>query len=123
MRLTCPFSLQPLKTFYKKRMPLITIVACQPEGSEETLTETSYLTMQLERLVDAALPHITVLTETDIYPLATHLPVGELVIAESTAAPQKTAHPNLQPAPHAPEETTPYAALNIRTPERTRHKY
>lgn len=95
--------LSAIENVLQKRMPLITIVACQPEGSEETLTETSYLTMQLERLVDAALPHITVLTETDIYPLATHLPVGELVIAESTAL-QKTAPPNLQPAPHAPEE-------------------
>lgn len=96
--------LSAIENVLQKRMPLITIVACQPAGFEETLTETSYLTMQLERLVDAALPHITVLTGTDIHPLATHLPIGELVIAESTAAPQKPASPNLQPAPHAPEE-------------------
>ena len=96
--------LSAIESALQKRIPLITIVACQPEGSEETLTETTYLTMQLERLADAALPHITVLTETDIYPLATHLPVGELVIAESTSAPQKSAPPNLQPALHAPEE-------------------
>ena len=93
-----------IETVLQKRMPLITIVACQPEGSEENLTETTYLTMQLERLADAALPHITVLTETDIHPLATHLPVGELVIAESTSASQKPAPLNLQPALHAPEE-------------------
>ena len=96
--------LSAIETVLQKRMPLITIVACQPEGSEETLTETTYLTMQLERLADAALPHITVLTETDIYPLATHFPVGELVIAESTSVSQKPAPPNLQPALHAPEE-------------------
>ena len=96
--------LASIENVLQKRMPLITIVACQPAGSEETLTETTYLTMQLERLVDAGLPHITVLTETDVYPLATHLPVGELVIAESKAAPQKPASPNLQPALHAPEE-------------------
>ena len=96
--------LSAIETGLQKRMPLITIVACQPEGSEETLTETTYLTMQLERLADAALPHITVLTETDIHPLATHLPVGELVIAERTSASQKPAQPNLQPALHAPEE-------------------
>ena len=96
--------LSAIETVLQKRMPLITIVACQPEGSEETLTETTYLTMQLQRLADAALPHITVLTETDIHPLATHLPVGELVIAESTSASQKSAPPNLQPALHAPEE-------------------
>ena len=96
--------LSAIESVLQKRMPLITIVACQPEGSEETLTETTYLTMQLQRLADAALPHITVLTETDIHPLATHLPLGELVIAESTSASQKLAPPNLQPALHAPEE-------------------
>ncbi len=96
--------LSAIETVLQKRMPLITIVACQPEGSEETLTETTYLTMQLQRLADAALPHITVLTETDIHPLATHLPVGELVIAERTSASQKSVQPNLQPALHAPEE-------------------
>ena len=78
--------------------------ACQPEGHEDTLEETTYLTMQMDRLVDAALPHITVLTEGEVYPLATHLPIGELVIVEGVAVPQKPAPPNLQPAPHAPEE-------------------
>lgn len=88
----------------EKGIPLITIVACQPEGYEDTLPETTYLTMQMERLVEAALPHITILTEGEVYPLATHLPLGELIIVERTATPQKTAPPNLQPAPHAPEE-------------------
>ena len=88
----------------QKRIPLITIVACQPEGHEDTLEETTYLTAQMERLVDAALPHITVLTEGDVYPLATHLPIGELVIVEGVAATQKPVPPNLQPALHAPEE-------------------
>ncbi|MXY99588.1 hypothetical protein F4Y93_02680 [Candidatus Poribacteria bacterium] len=64
----------------------------------------TYLTMQMERLVDASLPHITVLTESEIYPLATHLPLGELVIVEGTATPRKPMPPNLQPALHAPEE-------------------
>lgn len=88
----------------EKRIPLITIVACQPEGYEETLPETTYLTLQMERLVDASLPHITILTESEIYPLATHLPLGELIIVEGAATPRKPAPPNLQPALHAPEE-------------------
>ena len=88
----------------KKRIPLITVVACQPDGYKETLAETTYLTMQMEQLVDAALPHITVLTEGEIRPIATHLPLGELVIVEGTATIQKPAPPNLQPAAHAPEE-------------------
>ncbi len=96
--------LATIENALQKRIPLITVVACQPEGSEETLTETTYLTMQMEQLVDTSLPHITVLTETDVYPFATHLPVGELIIAESATPPQEPAPPNLQPAPHAPEE-------------------
>ena len=87
-----------------KRLPLITIVACQPEGSDVASTEITYLTMQMGRLADASLPHITVLTETEVYPLATYLPIGELVVAEGSAPSQKRASLNLQPALHAPEE-------------------
>ena len=88
----------------EKQIPLITIIACQPEGYEDTLKETPYVTMQMEQLAEASIPHITVMTETEVYPLATHLPIGELVIAEGTVALKKPTPPNLQPAPHAPEE-------------------
>lgn len=88
----------------QKRIPLITIVACQPEGAAGASTGITYLTMQMERLADASLPHITVLTETEVYPLATYLPLGELVIAEGSIPLQKRTSPNLQPALHAPEE-------------------
>ncbi|MCY3741929.1 MAG: hypothetical protein OXH00_12980 [Candidatus Poribacteria bacterium] len=98
-----------------KRMPLITIVACQPEGYEDTLKETPYLTMQMEQLAEASLPHITVMTETEVHPLATHLPIGELVIAEGTATIKKPAPPNLQPAPHAPEEQLIMQAPTLKT--------
>ena len=96
--------LTSIENALQKRIPLVTIVACQPAGSEEILAETTYLTMQMERLAEASLPHITVMTETDVYPLATHLPIGELVIAEGTVISKKSAPPNLQPALHAPEE-------------------
>ena len=88
----------------QKRIPLITIVACQPEGSAVASTGITYLTMQMQRLADALIPHITVLTETEIYPLATFLPLGELVIAEGSIPLQKRTSLNLQPALHAPEE-------------------
>lgn len=88
----------------EKRIPLITIVACQPNGYKDTLAGTTYLTVQMERLMDASLPHITVLTEGEVHPLATHLPLGELVIVEGIATTRKPIPPNLQPAPHAPEE-------------------
>ena len=96
--------LSSIEDALEKRIPLITIAACQPVGYKETLAETTYLTMQMERLVDASLPHITVLTESEIHPLATHLPLGELVIVEGAATPRKPTPPNLQPALHAPEE-------------------
>ena len=96
--------LTAIETGLQKRIPLITIVACQPEGLEGAATEITYLTMQMERLADVSLPHITVLTETEVYPLATYLPVGELIIAEGSAPSQKQASLNLQPALHAPEE-------------------
>ena len=99
----------------QKRIPLITIVACQPEGYKDTLKETPYLTMQIEQLAAAALPHITVMTETEVYPLATHLPIGELVIAEGTVAIKKPAPPNLQPALHAPEEQLITQAPTLKT--------
>ena len=88
----------------QKQIPIITIVACQPEGSGGASTGITYLTMQMERLADASLPHITVLTETEVYPLAMYLPLGELVIAEGSTPLQKRTSPNLQPALHAPEE-------------------
>jgi hypothetical protein len=73
--------------------------------------------MQMERLAEVSLPHITVLTETEVYPLATHLPVGEVVIAEGAAPTKKTEPPNLQPALHAPEEQlltqTPTSEIDV----------
>lgn len=98
------FFLTAIESALQKQIPLVTIVACQPNGARIARTEITYLTMQMERLAAASLPHITVLTETEVYPLATHLPIGELVIAEGAAPTKKTTSPNLQPALHAPEE-------------------
>ena len=60
--------------------------------------------IQLEALAEACLPHLTVLTETDVSQLTTHLPVGEIVIAESEARTENMSRINPQPALHAPEE-------------------
>lgn len=113
------FFLTAIESALQKGIPLITIIACQPNGSRPALTEITYLTMQMERLGDASLPHITVLTETEVYPLATHLPVGELVIAEGTAPTKEKALPDLQPALHAPEEQlltqTPTSETDVET--------
>ena len=102
--LSASFFLTAVESALEKQIPLITIVACQPTGPRAALAETTYLTVQMERLSDIPLPHITVLTETEVYPLATYLPVGELVIAEGAVPTKKSASPHLQPALHAPEE-------------------
>ena len=111
------FFFTAIESALQKQIPLITIIACQPNGSRTALTEITYLTMQMERLAEVSLPHITVLTETEVYPLATHLPVGELVIAEGAAPTKKTEPPNLQPALHAPEEQlltqTPTSEIDV----------
>ena len=98
------FFLSAVEIALQKQVPLITIIACQPNGSRDALPDITYLTVQIERLAAASLPHITVLTETEVYPLATHFPIGELVIVEGATPTKKSALPNLQPALHAPEE-------------------
>ena len=107
--------LASIENALQKQIPLITIIACQPEGYKDILTEIPYVTMQMERLAAASLPHITVMTETEVYPLATHLPIGELVIVEGTVAIKKPTPPNLQPALHAPEEQLITQAPTLKT--------
>lgn len=87
----------------RQRTPLITVATSQPGESQLSQAETAYLAMEMERLVDASLPFITLLTETEVTPFTTCFPVGELIIAERAAA-KKTPPVNLQPALHAPEE-------------------
>ena len=98
------FFLSAIERALQKRIPLITITACQPSLPNTASIESTYLTLQLTRLADLSLPHITVFTEIDEYPLTTNLPVGELVIAEGAAPSRRSGEPNLQPALHAPEE-------------------
>lgn len=97
----------------KQRTPLITVVTSQPGESQLSHAETVYLTMKMEHLVEESLPYITVLTETEVTPLTTCFPVGELVIAERAAG-KKRLPVNLQPALHAPEEQL---LTQVQTPE------
>ena len=96
-------------TAVKEGIPLVTIVsarvpAAQRESEAEPLgfAETAYVAVEMERLAAVAQPHITVLTETDVGPLTTHFPLGELILAER--AQRKKGGSTLQPALHAPEE-------------------
>ena len=62
------------------------------------------LLLQLEQLAQKALPYLTVLTETGTGQLMSHLPVGEIVIAECASRSENTPRFHPQPALHAPEE-------------------
>lgn len=87
-----------------KSMPLLSVFTASPTNTQCSFNQIVPLIIQLEALVEASLPHITVLTETDVPQLTTHLPVGEIVIAESEARTENMSRINPQPALHAPEE-------------------
>ena len=88
----------------EESIPLLSVFTASPIETECTFSDILPLMLQLEELADAALPHLTVLTETDIPQLTTHLPVGEIVIAENESRMENMSQNNPQPALHAPEE-------------------
>ncbi len=85
-------------------IPLLSVFTASPTKTQCSFTEIVPLMIQLEQLAAAPLPHLTVLTETDVPQLTTHLPVGEIVLAESALSTENIAQINSQPALHAPEE-------------------
>lgn len=87
-----------------KSIPLLSVFTASPTETQCSFIQTVPLMIQLEELADASLPHLTILTETDVPQLTTHLPVGEIVIAESASSADNMARINPQPALHAPEE-------------------
>ena len=88
----------------EKSIPLLSIITARPIEAQYSFTDIVPLMIQLEALAEACLPHLTILTETDVSQLTTHLPVGEIVIAESEARTENMSRINPQPALHAPEE-------------------
>lgn len=87
-----------------KSMPLLSVFTASPTETQCSLAQIVPLMIQLEALGEASLPHLTVLTETDVSQLTTHLPVGEIVIAECRSRTDNLARNYPQPALHAPEE-------------------
>lgn len=87
-----------------KSIPLLSVFTASPTETQCSFTQTVPLMIQLEELADASLPYLTVLTETNVPQLTTHLPVGEIVIAESESSTDNMTRINPQPALHAPEE-------------------
>ena len=109
--------LTSIENALQKQIPLITIVACQPEGYKDTLKGTPYVTMQMERLAEASLPHITVMTETEVYPLATHLPMANWLLRKGQW-PSKTDTTESTTCTTCPGRTTDYTDTNIKNRHR-----
>lgn len=88
----------------KKSIPLLSVFTANPIEVHISFSEIVPLLLQLEQLAQKALPHLTVLTETGTGQLTSHLPVGEIVIAECTSQSENAPRFHPQPALHAPEE-------------------
>ncbi len=85
-------------------IPLISVFTASPVETQCSFSEILPLHLQLEQLAQVPLPHFTILTETDVDQLTSHLPLGEIVIAECASRIENMSRPNPQPALHAPEE-------------------
>lgn len=88
----------------EKSIPLISVFTASPIETQCSYSEILPLYLQLEQLAQVPLPYLTILTETDVDQLTSHLPLGEIVIAESASDMDSMSRPNPQPALHAPEE-------------------
>ncbi|MCY4401250.1 MAG: hypothetical protein OXD54_01620 [Candidatus Poribacteria bacterium] len=88
----------------ERTIPLISVFTASPIETQCSYSEILPLYLQLEQLAQVPLPHLTILTETDVDQLTSHLPLGEIVIAESASHMDSMSRPNPQPALHAPEE-------------------
>jgi acetyl-CoA carboxylase carboxyl transferase subunit beta len=88
----------------KKSIPLLSVFTANPIEVQISFSEIVPLLLQLEQLAQETLPHLTILTETRTGQLTSHLPVGEIVIAECVSRSENTPRFHPQPALHAPEE-------------------
>lgn len=87
-----------------RSIPLLSVLTANSVESKLTFSDIVPLLLQIEQLSDASLPYLTVLTETGNGQLTSHLPLGEIVIAECASLSENTSRHNPQPALHAPEE-------------------
>ena len=87
-----------------KSIPFLSVFTAIPIESEITFQDIVPLLLKLEELAEQSLPYLTVLTETETRKLTTHLPLGEIIIAECAYQADHAPRINPQPALHAPEE-------------------
>ncbi len=74
----------------KKSIPLLSVFTVNPIEVHISFSEIVPLLLQLEQLAQESLPYLTVLTETGPVQLTSHLPVGEIVIAECASRLENT---------------------------------
>jgi acetyl-CoA carboxylase beta subunit len=93
-----------VRSALQKELPLITVYPSnalpklrqtdRPIQSELSFAEITYLKIEMERLSKACLPHLTVLTETNVDgELSTKYPLGEVVLAEQARVDKGKANP------------------------------
>lgn len=106
-----PLLKQHLKVFSEaiayaltKSIPMLSVFTASSTEVQITFTDIVPILLQLEKLSEASLPYLTVLTETGVAQLSSHLPVGEIVIAECVSVSENAPRFHPQPALHAPEE-------------------
>ncbi len=87
-----------------KSIPFLSVFTASPIETEVSFQDIVPLLQKLEELAEQSLPYLTVLTETGTVKLTTHLPLGEIIIAECTSQVDNAARSHPQPALHAPEE-------------------
>ena len=85
-------------------IPFLSVFTASPIETDVSFADIVPLLLKLETLTEQTIPHLTVLTETDSGKLTTHLPVGEIIIAECTSQTDNVSRFHPQPALHAPEE-------------------
>ena len=87
-----------------KSIPFLSVFTANPIETEISFQDIVPLLLMLEELAEQSLPYLTVLTETETVKLTTHLPLGEIIVAECTSQVDNATRSHPQPALHAPEE-------------------
>ncbi len=105
-----------LYTALKEELPLTTVYpnnalpklgeTDRPSQSELSFAEATYLTIEMERLSEVQLPHITVLTDMNVDgKLSTQFPLGDFVLAELEELKDQPRPSSNQTQPPEPSET------------------
>ncbi|MBI1924547.1 hypothetical protein HYR99_09880 [Candidatus Poribacteria bacterium] len=99
-----------IRTALQRKLPLVTIypsetfpkvrVPDKPQQPELSPAEITHLSLEMDRLSQARLPQITILTDADPSDgFSVRFPLGDVVLAEQRATPPKASNQTPQPVP------------------------